>query len=208
MNWNIIYSVNTLPLNQIFKIHSRWSPSMRVGRRSPTSRSWQRWREPWVGNFTFIFTWNPTILGSTTQLTFTHITFPIPGIKLRGKDKGKPLEAKASGDYNLNFNQLTYNCWSSNLSPFETTSISDFLSQVARRSRQVLGQTWRWLPKVFSSDYYHQIFYLLRDRGNYFFLWFDCVAYLMKGFYALSSQVSHYYFLHTVNGFYFEEFWR
>merc|ERR1712107_757740 len=32
------------------------------------------------------------------------------GIKLRGKDKGKPLEAKASGDYNLNFNQLTSNC--------------------------------------------------------------------------------------------------
>ena len=32
------------------------------------------------------------------------------GMKLRGKDKGKPLEAKASGDHNLNFNQLTYNC--------------------------------------------------------------------------------------------------
>ena len=39
-----------------------------------------------------------------------NIPHPPSGIKLRGKDKGKPLEAKASGDYNLNFNQLTYNC--------------------------------------------------------------------------------------------------
>ena len=74
----------------------------------------------------------------------------------------------------VNFNELIYNREIQTC--LHLIRLSDFLSQVARRSRQVLGQTWRWLPKVFSSDYYHQIFYLLRDRGNYFFLWFDCVA--------------------------------
>ena len=84
-----VHTVNTLPPYQIYKTHSRWSPSMRVGRRSPTSRSWQRWREPWVGNFTFIFTWNPTILGSTTQLTFTHLTFIIPRHQIARQGQGQ-----------------------------------------------------------------------------------------------------------------------